>query len=76
LTDEDWRNRERRTAYELAVEEMLDRTDTPAGPWHVIAAENKRWARVAVVRTVCEAVEAGLRARGIDPDPPLRASAH
>src|SRR4051812_15955065 len=74
LTDEDWRNRERRTAYELAVEEMLERTDTPAGPWHVIAAENKRWARVAVVRTVCEAVEAGLRARGVDPHPPLRAS--
>src|SRR4051812_37269719 len=74
LTDEDWRNREKRATYELAVEEMLERTDTPAGPWHVIAAENKRWARVAVVRTVCEAVEAGVRARGIDPDPPLRAS--
>src|SRR3954447_1418899 len=76
LTDEDWRNREKRAAYELAVEEMLERTDTPAGPWHVIAAEDKRWARVAVVRTACEAVEAGLRARGIAPDPPLRASAH
>ena len=71
LTDEDWRNREKRPAYEAAVEEMLDRTDTPAGPWHVVAAEDKRWARVAVVRTVCEAVEAALTARGIDPDPPL-----
>jgi AMP-polyphosphate phosphotransferase len=50
---------------------MLERTDTPAAPWHVIAAEDKRWARVAVVRTVCEAVEAALTARGIDPDPPL-----
>ena len=71
LTDEDWRNREKRPAYEAAVEEMLERTDTPAAPWHVIAAEDKRWARVAVVRTVCEAVEAALTARGIDPDPPL-----
>jgi polyphosphate kinase 2 (PPK2 family) len=71
LTDEDWRNREQRPAYEAAVEEMLERTDTPAAPWHVVAAENKRWARVAVVRTVCEAVEAALTARGIDPDPPL-----
>jgi AMP-polyphosphate phosphotransferase len=71
LTDEDWRNREKRPDYEAAVEEMLERTDTPAAPWHVVAAEDKRWARVAVVRTVCEAVEAALTARGIDPDPPL-----
>ncbi|MGR6965562.1 polyphosphate kinase 2 family protein [Geodermatophilus sp. URMC 61] len=71
LTDEDWRNREKRPAYEAAVEEMLERTDTPTAPWHVVAAEDKRWARVAVVRTVCEAVEAALTARGIDPDPPL-----
>ena len=71
LTDEDWRNREKRGAYEAAVEEMLERTHTPAAPWHVVPAEDKRWARVAVVRTVCEAVEAALHARGIDPDPPL-----
>ncbi|MGY2085636.1 polyphosphate kinase 2 family protein [Blastococcus sp. SYSU DS0539] len=71
LTDEDWRNREKRGEYEAAVEEMLERTDIPTAPWHVIPADDKRWARVAVVRTVCEAVEAALHARGIDPDPPL-----
>jgi polyphosphate kinase 2 (PPK2 family) len=71
LTEEDWRNREKRPAYEIAVEEMLERTDTPAGRWHVVPAEDKRWARVAVVRTVCEVVESGLKARGIDPHPPL-----
>ncbi|WP_448627387.1 polyphosphate kinase 2 family protein [Geodermatophilus sp. URMC 64] len=71
LTDEDWRNRAKREEYEAAVEEMLERTDTPVAPWHVVAAEDKRWARVAVVRTVCDAVESALKARGIDPDPPL-----
>ncbi|MCF6505814.1 UDP-galactose-lipid carrier transferase [Blastococcus sp. MG754426] len=71
LTDEDWRNREKRGEYEAAVEEMLARTHTGVAPWHVVPAEDKRWARVAVVRTVCEAVEAALHARGIDPDPPL-----
>jgi polyphosphate kinase 2 (PPK2 family) len=70
LTDEDWRNREKRAAYEAAVEEMLERTDHPAGPWHLVAAEDKRWARVDVVRTVCDAVESALRARGVHPDPP------
>ncbi len=73
LTDEDWRNREKRPEYEAAVEEMLERTDHPAGPWHVVAAEDKRWARVFVVRTVCEAIERALAARGIDADPPLTA---
>ena len=71
LTDEDWRNRGKREEYEAAVEEMIERTDTNLAPWHVIAAEDKRWARVAVVRTVCEAIEAALEARGIDADPPL-----
>jgi AMP-polyphosphate phosphotransferase len=73
LTDEDWRNRDKRAAYETAVEEMLERTDIPEAPWHVVAAEDKRWARVDVVRTVCEAVEAALKARGLDPDPALDA---
>ncbi len=71
LTDEDWRNRERRAQYEAAVEEMLERTDHSRGRWFVIPAEDKRYARVAVVRTVCEEIEAALRMRGIDADPPL-----
>ena len=73
LTEEDWRNRDKRMAYEAAVEEMLERTDIPVAPWHVIAGEDKRYARVAVVRTVCDAVEAALPARGIAPDPPVAA---
>jgi AMP-polyphosphate phosphotransferase len=71
LTDEDWRNRDKRAEYADAVEEMIERTDHPAGRWHVVAAEDKRWARVDVVRTVCAAVERALADRGIDPDPPL-----
>jgi polyphosphate kinase 2 (PPK2 family) len=57
LTEEDWRNRVKRAEYTTAVEEMLERTDHGAAPWHVIAAEDKRWARVAVVRQVCQAIE-------------------
>ncbi|MCW2698065.1 MAG: hypothetical protein JWR62_3150 [Modestobacter sp.] len=71
LTDEDWRNREKRPEYEAAVEEMLDRTDRPGAPWHLVAAEDKRSARVAVVRTVCEAIESALAARGVDVDAAL-----
>jgi polyphosphate kinase 2 (PPK2 family) len=71
LTDEDWRNRAKRPDYEAAVEEMLERTDTSTAPWHVVAADDKRTARVTVVRTVCAAIERALEARGMDPDPPL-----
>jgi polyphosphate kinase 2 (PPK2 family) len=71
LTEEDWRNREKRALYEAAVEDMLEQTDHATGRWHVVAAEDKRWARVEVVRTVCQQVEEQLVARGIDVDPPL-----
>ncbi|GAA3446049.1 hypothetical protein Pve01_13860 [Planomonospora venezuelensis] len=75
LTDEDWRNRDRRPQYEAAVEEMLERTDHPDAPWHVIAGDDKRYARVAVVETVCAAVEAELTARGYDLTDPAPGSA-
>jgi polyphosphate kinase 2 (PPK2 family) len=58
LTQEDWRNREKRPAYEEAVEDMIVRTDHAGGRWHVVAGEDKRWARVEVLRRVCDAIEA------------------
>jgi polyphosphate kinase 2 (PPK2 family) len=58
LTDEDVRNHAKRALYEEAVEDMLERTHHAAAPWHVVAAEDKRWARVDVVRKVCDAIEA------------------
>jgi polyphosphate kinase 2 (PPK2 family) len=64
LTEEDWRNRERRPEYEAAIDAMVERTGTARAPWHLIPADSKRFARVAVVETVCERVEAALRERG------------
>lgn len=69
LTDADWENREKRPFYEEAVEEMLARTDRPDAPWHVIAAESKRYARVAVLETVIAATEEGMARQGIEPPP-------
>jgi polyphosphate kinase 2 (PPK2 family) len=67
LTDEDWANRSRRAEYEQAVEDMFARTDQPRAPWQPIAAESKRYARVDVIRTVNEAIEAGMRNWGQEP---------
>jgi polyphosphate kinase 2 (PPK2 family) len=66
LTDEDWRNRDKRPQYEVAVEEMLERTDHVNAPWYVVPGNDKRLARVVVVETVCAAVEKELTARGYD----------
>ena len=60
LTDEDWRNRGRRAEYEAAVEEMVERTSTAWAPWHLVPGDSKRYARVSVVETVCERMEAAL----------------
>ncbi|MCP5156571.1 MAG: polyphosphate:AMP phosphotransferase [Ectothiorhodospiraceae bacterium] len=57
ITPEDWRNRERWGAYELAVNEMVARTSTAFAPWKVVAANDKRWARTEVLRTFCDRLE-------------------
>lgn len=67
LTDEDWRNRDKRHQYEEAIEEMLVHTDVPEAPWTLIPAESKHYARVAVVETVIAAIERAMRVHGIEP---------
>jgi polyphosphate kinase 2 (PPK2 family) len=74
LTEEDWRNREKRPQYTEAIEDMLARNDTPEAPWHLIEAESKRYARVKVIETVIARIEDGLRAAGREPPPPLSGS--
>jgi len=69
LTDEDWRNREKRDQYAEAVEDMVARTDQPHSPWHLIAADSKRYARVKVIETVIEEIESGMRKWGFEPPP-------
>jgi polyphosphate kinase 2 (PPK2 family) len=64
ITDDDWRNREKRPLYEEAVEDMLVRTDHPQAPWHLIEGDSKRFARVKVIETVTAEVERGMRERG------------
>ena len=67
LTDEDWRNREKRADYERAVEDMLARTDHELARWQLIEAESKRYARVRVLEVVIDEIERGMRERGFEP---------
>jgi polyphosphate:AMP phosphotransferase len=60
ITPEDWRNREKWDDYERAVEEMVDRTSTSLAPWHLVEANDKYFARVKVLRTICEVLKRAL----------------
>jgi polyphosphate kinase 2 (PPK2 family) len=60
LTDEDWRNRDKWPQYEAATNEMLLRTSTPAAPWTIVEAEDKRYARVKVLGTFVQRLESEL----------------
>jgi AMP-polyphosphate phosphotransferase len=73
LTDEDWRNREKRADYESAVSDMLRLTCGPLARWDVISAENKRYGRVEVIETVIRRMEQGMRRWGV-PVPPRDAA--
>jgi polyphosphate kinase 2 (PPK2 family) len=65
LTEEDWRNRDKNRLYEAAAEDMFERTSHDLSPWDVIAAEHKRYARIAVLETLNQRIEEGLRRVGI-----------
>jgi AMP-polyphosphate phosphotransferase len=69
LTDEDWRNREKRPQYAAAIEDMLEETSSDLAPWHLIEADSKRYARVKVIETVIAAVEDAMQRHGLDPLP-------
>jgi polyphosphate:AMP phosphotransferase len=57
LTDEDWRNREKWQDYEIAAHDMIEKTSTVAVPWTLVEANDKRYARIKVLRTLCRRLE-------------------
>jgi len=60
ITADDYRNRERWNEYELAADEMVQRTSTEYAPWHLIAGNDKRSARVEVLEIVRARLERAL----------------
>jgi AMP-polyphosphate phosphotransferase len=60
ITAEDWRNREKWPLYEEAANEMIDRTSSRRAPWTLVEANDKKFARLKVLRTIVERLEADL----------------
>lgn len=62
MTAEDWRNREKWGAYEAAACDAIERTSTDLAPWTLVEGNDKRWARIKILRTICERLQAALDA--------------
>jgi polyphosphate:AMP phosphotransferase len=58
---EDWANRRCFDAYQIAAREMIERTHTEHAPWTLVEADDKRHARLKVLRTVVESIAASLK---------------
>ncbi|MDZ4252588.1 MAG: polyphosphate:AMP phosphotransferase [Sulfuritalea sp.] len=74
ITEEDWRNREKWDAYQQAICDMVDRTSTGSAPWTLVEANDKGYARVKILRTLCERLEAELEGKAIPTAKPEKAS--
>lgn len=61
ITEEDWRNRDKGGQYATAVCDMVDRTSTGLAPWTLVEANDKNFARVKVLKTICERLEAAIK---------------
>jgi polyphosphate:AMP phosphotransferase len=63
ITDEDWRNREKWDEYKQAVKMMVEHTSTGLAPWSLIPANDKLYARVEVLNTVCDRLSDSLQSK-------------
>ena len=61
MNEEDWRNREQWGEYETSVGDMLMLTDKSRAPWYLVPAEDKRYARLQVLKLSCRRIAAALK---------------
>jgi len=60
ITEEDWRNRKKWGDYERAVCDLVERTSTEIAPWNLIPANDKLFARIEILKTLCNRIEKAL----------------
>lgn len=60
ITDEDWRNRDKFDEYTQAMNEMIIATSTEDAPWTIVPGNDKRYARIVVLKDFIKRVKAFL----------------
>lgn len=58
ITPDDWRNRSHWNEYLQAAADIFERTSTDYAPWHIIATDNKKLARLQILRTILKQLKA------------------
>jgi polyphosphate:AMP phosphotransferase len=61
ITPEDWRNREKWPQYKAAINEMVAHTSTESASWTLVEGNDKPFARIKVLRTLCDGLKDALR---------------
>ena len=64
ITPDDWRNRDKWDAYQNAACDMIDRASNAEAPWTLVEANDKNFARIKILRTVCDSLEQKLEGKG------------
>jgi polyphosphate:AMP phosphotransferase len=60
ITAEDWRNREKWDDYKAAINDMVSRTSTEHAPWTLVPGDDKKFARVEILKTLCTKFEQSI----------------
>jgi len=60
----DWKRHREYNKYLIAVEEMLEQTESEWAPWSIVEATDRYWTRIAVFEAIIRALEAGIERRG------------
>lgn len=69
LSYEDFRNRERWRDYEVAIEDMMEKTSSKRAPWYLVPTNDKPYGRLATFRILIDRLGKGvsLAPRPLDP---------
>ncbi|RPI23692.1 MAG: phosphate--AMP phosphotransferase, partial [Chloroflexota bacterium] len=64
VAPEDWEHHRRYDDWNMAYEEMLERTDSEWGPWTIVEATDRRYTQVKIYQTIIQSLESRV---GIHP---------
>jgi len=71
LSYEDFRNRSRWAEYEIAIEDMMEKTSTKDAPWHLVPTNDKLYGRLAFFTILVDLLGKGLRLKPRPLDPKI-----
>lgn len=60
ITSEDWRNRAKWDEYNIAVDEMIEKTSTKVAPWNIVPSNDKLFSRIYVLKILIQTINEHL----------------